>query len=330
MRRVRVLVLFLVAVVVLAFTALLSHAEVQQVRVPHIGFLFGGSPGPSADVKAFRRGLRDAGYMEVQTIVVEYRFGRGEVERLPELAAELVRLKVDVIVALYTQPVQAAQQATSTIPIVFAVVADPIGAKLIDNFTRPGGNMTGLTSSSAELDRKRLELLKEVVPKASRVAVLFDPVDRSNVLVLKHFEKSASALGLTLQPVEIHDPTKFKAAFLTMTRGRADAMFGAPGVLTYEHEQVLVDLAARHRMPVMWGHRLFVDTGGLMSYAVNVYDQIRQTGIYVDKILKGAKPGDLPIEQPLKGELVINLKTAKELGLTIPPSLLGRADQLIE
>jgi putative tryptophan/tyrosine transport system substrate-binding protein len=329
MRWVRVLVLFLVAVV-LAFTGLLSHSEVQQVRVPHIGFLFGGSPGPTAEIKAFRRGLRDVGYIEGQTIIVVYRFAFGQVEKLPELAAELVRLKVDVIVALYTQPAQAAKQATSSIPIVFAAVADAIGAELIHNFTRPGGNITGLTSSSAELGGKRLELLKEVVPKASRVAVLFDPVDRSNVLVLKQLEESAPALGLTLQPVEIRDPTEFEAAFLAMTRGRADAMFVAGGVLTYEHEQVLVDLAAGHRMPVMWGHRLFVDAGGLMSYAVNVSDQIRKTGIYVDKILKEAKPGDLPIEQPIKGELVINLKTAKALGLTIPQSLLLRADQVID
>jgi putative tryptophan/tyrosine transport system substrate-binding protein len=306
-------------------------AEAQQTgKVPRIGFLFSGASGPAREVDTFRQGLRDLGYIEGQNIAIEYRFAGGQVERLPELAAELVRLKLDVIVAPYTPPALAAKRATSTIPIVFAVVADAVGAGLIANFARPGRNITGLTSSSAELGGKRLDLLKQVVPKASRVAVLYNPADRSNVLVLKQLQESAPTLALTLQPLEVREPREFEGAFLAMTRERAHAMFGTPGVLTFEHRQVLVDLAAKRRIPAMWGHRQFVDAGGLMSYAVNSYDQIRQTAVYVDKILKGAKPADLPVEQPTKFELVINTKTAKALRLTIPPSLLQRADQVIE
>ena len=306
-------------------------AKAQQVgKVPRIGFLFSGDSGPAREVDTFRQGLRDLGYVEGQNIAIEYRFAGGQVERLPELAAELVRLKLDVIVAPYTPPALAAKRTTSTIPIVFAVVADAVGAGLIANFARPGRNITGLTSSSAELGGKRLELLKQVVPKASRVAVLYNPADRSNVLVLKQLQESAPTLALTLQPLEVREPREFEGAFLAMTRERAHAMFGTPGVLTFEHTKVLVNLAAKRRIPAMRGHRQFVDAGGLMSYAVNSYDQIRQTAVYVDKILKGAKPADLPVEQPTKFELVINTKTAKALGLTLPPSLLQRADQVIE
>jgi len=299
-------------------------------KVPRVGFLFYGSPGRAREVDAFRQGLRELRYIEGQNIAIEYRFASGQVERLPRLAAELVRLKVDVIVANSTASALAAKQATSTIPIVFAVVADAVGAGLIANFARPGGNITGLTSSSAELGGKRLELLKQVVPKASRVAVLYNPADRSNVLVLKQLQESVPTLGLTLQPLEVRESGEFEGAFFAMTRERAHAMFGVAGALTNEHNKVLVDLAAKHRIPAMWGHRQFVDAGGLMSYAVNLYDQIRQAAVYVDKILKGAKPGDLPVEQPTRYELVINLKTAKALRLTVAQSLLLQADQVIE
>jgi putative ABC transport system substrate-binding protein len=256
-------------------------------KVPRVGFLFYGSPGPSREVDAFRQGLRELSYIEGQNIAIEYRFASGQVERLPRLAAELVRLKVDVIVAPSTAAALAAKQATSTIPIVFAVVADAVGAGLIANFARPGGNITGLTSSSAELGGKRLGLLKQVAPKASRVAVLYNPADRSNVLVLKQLQESVPTLGLTLQPLEVREPGEFEGAFFAMTRERAHAMFGAAGALTNEHNKVLVDLAAKHRIPAMWGHRQFVDAGALMSYAVNLYDQNRQAAVYVDKILKG-------------------------------------------
>jgi putative tryptophan/tyrosine transport system substrate-binding protein len=306
-------------------------AEAQPAgKIPRIGFLFYGAPGPSAEIDAFRQGLRELGYIERQNIAVEYRFAGGQVERLPELAAELVRLKPDVIVTPATPPSLSAKQATRTIPIVFAGVADPLGAGLIVDFARPGGNITGVASISAELGGKRLELLKGVAPKAVRVAVLYNPGDRANVLVLKQLQESAPALGLTMQPLEVRGPGEFNGAFVAMTRDHAPALFVAAGVLTFEHRKALVDLAAKRRIPTMWGHRQFVDAGGLMSYAVNYYDQVRRAATYVDKILKGAKPGDLPVEQPTKFELVINIKAAKDIGLTIPQSLLGRADQVIE
>ena len=305
-------------------------AEAQETgKVPRIGFLFFGSLERSQELDAFRQGLREIGYTEGQNIVIEYRFASGQAERLPELAAGLARLRPDVLVAPGTPASLAAMGATSTIPIVFAGVADAVGAGLIANLARPGGNITGLTSISAELGGKRLELLREVVPKASRVAVLYNPADRSNVLVLNELQKSAPALGLTLQPLEVRGPGEFEGAFVTMTRQRADALFGAAGLLTTEHRRVLVDFAAKRRIPAIWGERQFVDAGGLMSYAVDFYDQVRGAAIYVDKILKGAKPGDLPVEQPTKYELVINLKAARALGLTIPQSVLVRADQVI-
>jgi putative ABC transport system substrate-binding protein len=311
--------------------ALSVPAQAQQPgKIPRIGFLFYGSPGPSPELDAFRQGLRELGYIEGQNIAIEYRFASGRVERLPELAAELVRLELDVIVTPATPASLAAKQATSTILIVFAAVADAVGAGLIASLARPGGNITGLTSISAELGGKRLELLKEVVPKASRVAVLYNPADRANVLVLKELQESAPALGLTLQPLEVRGPGEFEGAFVAMTRQRAHALFGAAGILTFEHRKAIVDLAAKSRIPAMWGHRQFVEAGGLMSYAVNFYDQLRRAATYVDKILKGRKPVDLPVEQPTKFELVINLIAAKQIGLTIPPNVLARADKVIK
>jgi putative ABC transport system substrate-binding protein len=311
--------------------ALPLAARAQQAgKVPRIGFLFFGSPGPSRELDAFRQGLRELGYTEGQNIAIEVRFASGRVERLPELATELARLNPDLLVTPGTPASLAAKQATSTIPIVFAGVADAVGAGLVANFARPGGNITGLTGISAELGGKRLELLKQVAPKASRVAVLYNPADRSNVLVLKELQESAPALRLTLQPLGVRGPGEFEGAFVAMSRKRAHALFGAAGILTTEHRKTIVDLAAKSRIPAMWGERQFVDAGGLMSYAVNFYDQVRRAATYVDKILKGAKPGDLPVEQPTKFELVINLKTAKALGLTIPQSLLQRADEVIQ
>ena len=312
-----------------AIWPLAAYAQ-QAAKVPRIGFLFYGSSGPSPELDAFRQGLRELGYIEGQNITVEYRFASGQVERLPDLAAELVRLKPDVIVTPGTPASVAAKQATSTIPIVFAGVADAVGAGLVANLARPGGNITGLTSISAELGGKRLELLKRLVHNVSRVAVLYNPADRSNVLVLKELQEAAPALTLTLQPFEVREPGEFEGAFAAMTRERADAMFGAAGILTFQHRQTVVDLAAKSRIPTLWGHRQFVEAGGLMSYAVNFYDQIRRTAAYVDQILKGAKPGDLPVQQPTKFELILNLRTAKALGLTIPPSVIAIADEVTE
>ena len=308
----------------------LSARAQQTTKVPRVGFLFYGSPGPSPEIDAFRQGLRELGYIEGQNIAVEYRFASGRVEQLPELAGELVRLKLGVIVTPTTAASLAAKQATNTIPIVIAGVADAIGAGLINNLARPGGNVTGLTSVSAELGGKRLELLKGIVPNASRVAVLHDPTDRSNVLILKELQAAAPALGLTLQPLEVRELGEFEGAFVAMSRERADALFGAPGVLTFEHRKTVVGLAANGRIPTLWGHRQFVDVGGLMSYAVNFYDQCRRAASYVDQIIKGAKPGDLPVQQPTKFEFILNLRTAKALGLDIPPTLLALADEVTE
>ena len=307
---------------------LAAHAQ-PAGNGSRIGFLFYGAPGSSPELDAFRKGLRDLGYIEGQNITIEYRFANGRVGRLSELAAELVRLEPGVIVTPGTPASMAAKKATSTIPIVFAGVADAVGAGLVASFARPGGNITGLTSISAALGGKRLELLKAVAPKASRVTALYNPADPSNVLVLKELQESSRALGLTLQPLAVRGPGEFEGAFAAMTRERVQALFGAAGVLTTEHRKILVGLAAKSRIPAMWGERQFVEAGGLMSYAVNFYDEIRRTAAYVNKILKGAKPADLPVEQPTTFELVINLKTAKALGLTISPSLLARADEVI-
>ena len=305
--------------------------QAQPARpVPRVGFLFYGDPGASPEIEAFRRGLRDLGYVEGQNITIEYRFANGRVGQLPELAAELARSKLDVIVAPGTPAAMAATKATSTTPIVFAGVADAVGAGLVATVARPGGNTTGLTSMSAELGGKRLELLKVVAPKASRVAVLYNPADRSNVLVLKELQESAPALGLTLHPLAVRGPGEFEGAFSAIARERSYALFGAAGALTTEHRRTLVDLAARSRVPAMWGEQQFVEAGGLMSYAVNFYDEVRRAATYVDKILRGARPADLPVERPTQFELVINLKTAKALGLKIPPSLLAWADRIIE
>ena len=305
--------------------------EAQQGRaIPRVGFLFYGSAGSSPEVDAFRRGLTELGYVDGQNVSVDYRFASGRAERLPALAAELVRLGPNVIVAPGTPGAIAAKQATDAIPIVFAGVADALGAGLIANFARPTGNITGLTSVSSQLGGKRLEFLKAVVPKATRLAVLYNPADPSNVLTLKGLQESAGALGLALQPLGVRRSDDFEGAFLTMKHERAQALFGAAGLLTTGHRKAVVELAKRARIPAMWGERQFVEVGGLMSYAADFYDQIRRSAAYVDKILKGAKPGDLPVEQPTKYELVINVKTAKALGVTIPPSLLMLANEVIE
>ena len=310
--------------------ALLAAPLAAEAQMSRIGFLFYGAAGPSPELDAFRQGLRDLGYIEGQNITIEYRFANGRVGRLPELAAELARLNLDVIVTPGTPASMAAKKATSTVPIIFAGVADAVGAGLVATFARPGGNITGLTSISAELGGKRLELLKVVAPKAFRVAVLYNPADPSNVLVLKELQESSRALGLTLHPLAVRGPGEFEGAFAAMSRERVHALFGAAGVLTTEHRIPLVSLAAKSRIPAMWGERQFVEAGGLMSYAVNFYDEVRRSATYVNKILKGAKPADLPVEQPTKFELVINLKTARALGLTIPLSLVSRADEVIQ
>jgi putative ABC transport system substrate-binding protein len=325
-----------------AFIAVLSGgllaaplaAEAQQAaKVPRIGYL---ALNPAANPhlhEAFRQGLRDLGYVEGRNVVIENRDAEGKPERLPALAAELVLLKVDVIVANPTVAALAAKQATSTLPIVFTVAADPVTSGLVTSLARPGGNVTGLSNLAPELVGKGLELIKQAVPGVSRVAVLWQPgflPERTAKDMLKEAEVAARALGVRLQFVEARGPGDFDRAFADMTRARAGALTVLGGSMFFSERRRLVALAAKNRLLAVYPWREGVDAGGLMAYGPDLADLFRRTAPYVDKILKGAKPGDLPVEQPTKFELVINLKTAKALGLTIPPSLLQRADQVIE
>jgi len=309
-------------------------AEAQQAaKIARIGWL-GNSPSDLPHLReAFLQGLRDLGYVEGRNVVIEYRYAQGKPERFPALAAELVALKVDVIVVPNTPPALAAKQATRTLPIVFAFAVDPVTDGLVTSLARPGGNVTGLSNLAPELGGKRLELLTQAVPGVTRVAVLWQPggpAERTEKDILTRAEVAGRALGLRLQFVEARGPADVDRAFSDMTRARAGALnvLGSP-MFTSERRR-LVDLAAKHRLPAVYGRREYVDAGGLMSYAPNFADLFRRAATYVDKILKGAKPGDLPVEQPSKFDLIINLKTAKALGLTIPPSLLGRADEIIQ
>jgi putative ABC transport system substrate-binding protein len=302
-------------------------------KVARIGYLSTNLAGSPHVVEAFLQGLGDLGYVEGRNVAIEYRDAEGKLERLPVLAAELVALKVDVIVAPGTPAALAAKQATRTLPIVFPVAVDPVQSGLVTSLARPGGNVTGLSAVAAELVGKCLEQLKQAVPGVSRVAVLWQPGafgERTERDMLKGAAVAARALGVRLQVVEARGPADFDRAFSDTTRARAGALTVLPSTMLLGERRRLVDLATRNRLPAVYPQREFVDAGGLMAYGPNVADLFRRAATHVDKILKGAKPGDLPIEQPTKYLLVINLKTAKALGLTIPPSLLQRADQVIE
>jgi len=309
-------------------------ADAQQAaKVPRIGYLSTNLAGSPHLREAFRQGLRDLGYVEDRNLVIEYRDAEGKFERLPALAAELVALKVDVILAPGTAQASAAKQATRTIPIVFTVATDPVTSGLVTSLARPGGNVTGLSTLTPELTSKWLELLKQAVPGISRVAFLWQPGalgERTEQDILVRADAAARALGVRLQVVEVRGPEDFDRAFSDMTRARAGALTVLGIAMFFNERRRLVDLAAKNRLPAVYTPREFVDAGGLMSYGVNAADLYRRAATYVDKILKEAKPGDLPVEQPTKFELVINLKTAKALGLTIPPSLLGRADEVVQ
>jgi putative ABC transport system substrate-binding protein len=309
-------------------------AEGQQAgRVYRIGYFTIPSRDSAQGVAdAFQRGLRDLGWIEGQNIVIDYRFADGNVDRLPDLAAELVRLRVDVIVAGATAAVIAAKNATRTIPIVMFLAVDPVGSGLVASLARPGGSITGLTVTVGRgIYGKQLELLKDVLPRLSRVAILVNPTDPLSAHAVRETESAARALGLQRQVVEIRDPGEFDNAFAALTTARPDAIFVTGDSMFYQHRARLVHLAAKSRLPTMGGGAgEYAKAGGLMAYGTNLADLARRAATYVDKILKGAKPGDLPIEQPTKFDLVINMKTAKALGLTIPASLLQRADQVIE
>ncbi len=309
-------------------------AEGQQAaKIARIGYLAGSLTVNPHLPEAFRQGLRDLGYVEGRDVVIEYRDAIGKLEQLPALAAELVALKVDVIVAAATRHALAAKQATSILPIVFANATDPVTSGLVTSLARPGGNVTGLSLLAPELVGKCLELLKQAVPGVSRVAVLRQPgaiSERTEKDLLKGAEVAARGLGMRLQFVEARGSADFDRAFSDMTRARAGALTVLGSTMFIIEQRRLVDLAAKNRLPAMYPLGEFVDAGGLMSYGANLADMYRRAATFVDKILKGAKPGDLPVEQPTKFELVINLKTARAIGLTIPQSLLGRADHVIQ
>jgi len=317
-----------------AFLAGPLTAEAQQAaKVARIGYLTINVAAAPHLPEAFRQGLRDLGYVEGRNVVIEYRDAEGKVERLPALAAELVALKVDVILVPGTLPALAAKQATRTLPIVFANVGDAVTSGLVESLARPGGNVTGLSILAPELVGKGLELLKQAVPGVSRVAVLWTPggvPERTGKDMLKEAEVAGRALGVRVQFVEARGPADIDRAFSDITRARAGALTVLGSAMFFNERRRLVDLAAKNRLPAVYPWREFVDAGGLMSYGPNFADLYRRAATYVDRILKGAKPGDLPVEQPTKFELVINLKTAKALGLTIPQSLLQRADEVIQ
>ena len=308
-------------------------AGAQQVgKVSRIGYLSAGSDTANPRVReAFRQGLRELGWVEGQNIIIEYRWAEGRFDRLPDLAAELVRLKVDVLVAAPTPAALAAKNATGTIPIVGMSLTDPIGLGLVASLARPGGNVTGVSYSvGAEIFGKDLELLKEVVPRVRRVAVLSNPASPARPLTISNVKDAARSLGLQLQLLEARGPRDFDGAFAAMAKERVGALLVVTDPAFIPHRARLVDLAVKNRLPSIFTQREDAEAGGLMSYGPRLSDLHRRGATYVDKILKGAKPADLPVEEPTKFELVINLKTAKALGLTIPPSLLQRADQVIE
>ena len=324
--------------VALSLVAVPRGVDAQQTRgAPRIGYLTTGSlesPGPRRLIDALRQGLRERGYVEGQNIVIEYRGADGKYDRLAGLASELVGLKVDVIVAPATPAARAAQLATTMIPIVASVMQDPVGDGLVASLARPGGNITGLTVLGPELVPKRMEILKETLPNVSRVAVLWQPDafgERTTRDLLRETEAATQGLGVTLRFVSVRAPDEFDRAFSALTAENADALMVFPGPMLFVERRRIVDFAAKRRLPTIFTAREYVElAGGLISYGPSTDDLVRRSATFVDKILKGAKPGDLPVEQPTKFELVVNLKTAKALAVTIPQSLIYRADEVIE
>ncbi|TAJ96945.1 ABC transporter substrate-binding protein [bacterium] len=322
--------LSLLFIVALASGAAIAEPQ-QRTKVHRIGYLASASGlGPLEEV--FRQGLRELGYVEGKNIFIEYRFaeGKGKGDHLRDLAAELVRLKVEVIVTPSTLDAVAAQRATRTIPIVIALSSDPVGTRLVQSLARPGGNITGLTTLSPELNGKRLELLKEVVPRLSRVAVLWNAASPDKALEFEETQVTARSLRVLLQSLEVRGAKDFESAFRAATRERTGALLTLTDALTISQLSRIAELAAKSRLAAIFSEREFVDGGGLISYGPSSADLFRRAATYVDKILKGANPADLPVEQPTKFELVINLKTAKALGLTIPPEVLVRADKVLK
>jgi len=312
--------------------ALSFPVEAQQAKkIPRIGYLGAASSSANlARIEAFRQGLRELGYVEGKNIVIEWRYAEGKLDRLSELAAELVRLKVEVIVTGGPPGTRPAKEATVTIPIVMAQDSDPVGNGFVVSLARPGGNITGLSTLAPEISGKRLELLKEIVPRLSRVAVLGGSTTPGNAQALREVELAAGAFGVKLQYLDVLSPKDIETAFRAAAKGRAEAVIVLVSPVFVNQRTQLADLAVKGRLPAIYDRAEFVDDGGLMCYGTNFADLSRRAATYVDKILKGAKPADLPVEQPIKFELVINLKTAKQIGLTIPQSVLYRADKVIK
>ena len=299
----------------------------RPTKIPRIGVL-GNEDSPPWE--GFRRGLRELGYVDGRNVTIEWRWSEGRTDRLPALAVELVQLKVDIIVASGTQAVRSAKQATSMIPIVMAVSAYPDKIGLVESLARPGGNVTGLSNLGPELMGKSFQLLKEIAPKASRVAVLWNPASPVETWGFKEILAAAPSVDVEIQSIEVRTPDDYAAAFATVTASRADALFAFANPVNFKNRQLIADFALKSRLPSLYQERLFVQSGGLASYAPSFMDLFGRAATYVDKILKGGKPADLPVEQPTKFELVINVKTAKALGITIPQSLLLRADEVIQ
>jgi putative ABC transport system substrate-binding protein len=324
-------VLTILVAVILIAGAVLGDAR-QPAKIPRIGYLIAGSPSSSgARSDAFRQALRELGYVEGKNILIEYRHTEENLDRLTELAADLVRLKVDIIVSSGPIPTRRAKEATTTIPIVMTQDPDPVGNRFVASLARPGGNVTGLSTLAPELNGKRLELLKEVIPKLSRVAVFGTSTYPGNAQSLREVELAAGGFGVKLQYLDVLDPKDIETAFRAASKGRAEAvlMMAAGGVVA-GHRTEIVELAVKSRRPVMYSNSQYVEAGGLMTYGVSITDLVRRAATYVDKILKGAVPADLPVEQPRKFEFIINLKAAKQIGLTIPPNVLARADKVIK
>jgi putative ABC transport system substrate-binding protein len=321
-------------VVCLLLTVLLltvSVAEAQQPRkIPHIGVLAGGSASSdSARIEALRQGLREFGYVEGKNVVIEYAYADGKTNRLTELAARLVHLKVEVIVTAGPAATRAAKEATNTIPIVMAQDADPVASGLVASLARPGGSITGLSRLSPELSGKQLELLKETVPTLSQLAVFENSTQPGNRQSLNEVELAAGPLGVQLQTLNISGPKDIQTAFRAAGKGRANGLLVLSSPVLFAQRIEVVELAAKNRLPAIYFALEFAEDGGLMSYGPSITDLFRRAAIYVDKILKGARPGELPVEQPTKFELIVNLKAAKKIGLTIPPNVLARADKLL-
>ncbi len=321
----------LIPILALGLFAAPLAADAAPAKVPRIGFLGGSAPTALAhSLEAFRQGLRELGYVEGQNIALESRWAEGRFDRLPALAGELVRLRLDLIVTAGTPAARAAKEATPTIPIVAVAVGDPVGTGLVASLARPGANLTGLSDITVDLSAKRLEFLKELVPTASRIAILWNPTHPTNPLQLRETRGAAQALGLTLQSLEVRESGELERAFAAIRRERAGALVVLSDPFMLLHRGRLSNLAAKNRLPTVYPFKEHVEAGGLMAYGPNLPDLFRRAATYVDKILKGAMPADLPVEQPTRFELVINMKTAKALGLTIPASVLIRADHVIQ